>query len=89
MQAYMRIYHTNTIKIHLEDGSVIDIFDDPNSSTMDAGLYGVANVIQTYGIKTLNVEDYRFADSTVHEYIKAILSENYNYNEDFSIEVVK
>ena len=56
---------------------------------MDDGLYGVANVIQTYGIKTLNVEDYRFADSTVHEYIKAILSENYNYNEDFSIEVVK
>ena len=89
MQAFLKIHHTNTMKVYLEDGSVIDIFDDPNERTADRGLYGVANVIRTYGIKTLNVEDYRFADSTVLEYMRAILNEEYNYYEDFNIEVVK
>lgn len=88
MKALLKMHHTILQKVYLEDGSVIDIFDNPRDQHMDNGLYGVANVISTYHIDTLNVEDSRFAEPEVIEYIKVILAEDYNYNKDFKIEVV-
>ena len=52
-------------------------------------MLGFANVISTYGIDTVNVEDPMLADPYVADYINSILAKNYNYNKEVKFEVVK
>lgn len=89
MQAYWKMYQTQGMKVYLENGDVIDIFDDHTKKNFDRAMLGFANVISTYGIDTVNVEDPMLADPYIADYINSILAENYNYNKEVKFEVVK
>lgn len=88
MQAYWKMYHTQGMKVYLENGDVIDIFDDHTKENFERTMLGLANVISTYGIDTVNVEDPRLADEHIVAYINSLLSNNYNYNKEVKFEVV-
>ena len=89
MQAYWKMYQAQGMKVYLENGDVIDIFDDHTEENFDRAMLGFANVISTYGIDTVNVEDPILADPYVADYINLILAKNYNYNKEVKFEVVK
>ena len=89
MQAYWKMYQARGMKVYLEIGDVIDIFVDHTKENFDRAMLGFANVISTYGIDTVNVEDPMLADPYVANYINSILAENYNYNKEVKFEVVK
>lgn len=89
MQAYWKMHPTQGMKVYLENGDVIDIFDDHTRENFDRAILGFANVISTYGIDTVNVEDPMLADPYVADYINSILAQNYNYNKEVQFEVVK
>ena len=89
MQGYWKLYQAEGMKVYLENGDVIDIFDDRTEENFDRAMLGFANVISTYGIDTVNVEDPMLADPYVADYINSILAENYNYNKEVKFEVVK
>lgn len=89
MQAYWKLYNTKGSKIYLENGSMIDFFDDHigTSENMNTLVMSLANVIQTYGITKLLVSDPMMADKTVENIINQILSENFAYNKHVVLEV--
>lgn len=89
MQAYWKLYNTKGSKIYLENGSMIDLFDDHTgtSENMNTLVMSLANVIQTYGITKLLVSDPMMADKTVENIINQILSENFAYNKHVVLEV--
>lgn len=89
MQAYWKLYNTKGSKIYLENGSMIDLFDDHTgtSENMNTLVMSLANVIQTYGITKLLVSDPMMADKTIENIINQILSENFAYNKHVILEV--
>lgn len=89
MQAYWKLYNTKGSKVYLENGSMIDLFDDHTgtSENMNTLVMSLANVIQTYGITKLLVSDPMMADKTVENIINQILSENFAYNKHVVLEV--
>ena len=85
--AFWKMYHTRGAKVFLEDGSVIDLFDDHKAEHIDRMVDSLANVIRTYGITRLIVDDPMMADETVENVINQILIENYGYAEHVKLEV--
>ena len=90
-KAYWKLYNTRGSKIYLEDGSMIDLFDNHTNTpeNMNNLVVSLANVIQTYGITELLVTDPMMADETVENIINQILTENFAYNEHVTMEVVE
>ena len=90
-KAYWKLYNTKGSKIYLEDGSMIDLFDNHTNTpeNMNNLVVSLANVIQTYGITELLVTDPMMADETVENIINQILTENFAYNEHVTMEVVE
>ena len=90
-KAYWKLYNTKGSKVYLEDGSMIDLFDNHTNSpeNISALMASLANVIQTYGITSLTVSDPHMADDVIEEVLNEILSENFAYNEHVTMEVVE
>ena len=90
-KAYWKLYNTKGSKVYLEDGSMIDLFDNYTNTpeNMNTLVASLANVIQTYGITTLLVTDPMMADETIENIINQILTENFAYNEHVTMEVVE
>jgi hypothetical protein len=90
-KAYWKLYNTKGSKVYLEDGSMIDLFDNHTNTpeNMNTLVASLANVIQTYGITTLLVTDPMMADETIENIINQILTENFAYNEHVTMEVVE
>ena len=90
-KAYWKLYNTKGSKVYLEDGSMIDLFDNHTNTpeNLNSMMTSLANVIQTYGITSLVVTDARMADKEIEEILNEILSENFAYNEYVTMEVVE
>lgn len=88
-KAYWKLYHTKGSKVYLEDGFMIDLFDNHTNTpeNINCLMGSLANVVQTYGITSLVVSDPRMADNAVEEILNEILSENFAYNEHVTMEV--
>lgn len=88
-KAYWKLYNTKGSKVYLEDGSMIDLFDNHTNTpeNMNTLVVSLANVIQTYGITKLLVSDPMMADKTIENIINQILSENFAYNKHVTLEV--
>lgn len=87
--ALWKMYHTKGAKIYLEDGSMIDLFDDHTKKNAYRMIESLANVIQTYGITTLKVEDPAMGADVIEEMINEILTKNFNYTNHVTLEVVE
>lgn len=89
MHAYWKLYNTKGSKVYLENGKMIDLFDNHTKSLDNVNnmITSLANVIQTYGITKLLVSDPMMADKTIENIINQILSENFAYNEHVVLEV--
>lgn len=90
-KAYWKLYNTKGSKVYLEDGSMIDLFDDHTNipENLNMLMASLANVIQTYGITKIFVTDPMMADETIENIINQILTENFAYNEHVTMEVVE
>lgn len=90
-KAYWKLYNTKGSKVYLEDGSMIDLFDNHTNTPENINLVmaSLANVVQTYGITSLVVSDASMADKVVEEILNEILSENFAYNEYVTMEVAE
>lgn len=90
-EAYWKLYNTKGSKVYLEDGSMIDLFDNHTNTpeNMNMLMASLANVIQTYGITKILVTDPMMADQAIEDIINEILIENFAYNEHVTMEVVE
>lgn len=90
-KAYWKLYNTKGSKVYLENGSMIDLFDNHTKSPENVNnmIMSLANVVQTYGITELVVSDPRMADNVVEEILNEILNENFAYNEHVTMEVAE
>lgn len=90
-EAYWKLYNTKGSKVYLEDGSMIDLFDNHTNTpeNMNMLIASLANVIQTYGITKILVTDPMMADQAIEDIINEILIENFAYNEHVTMEVVE
>lgn len=90
-KAYWKLYNTKGSKVYLEDGSMIDLFDNHTNTpeNMNTLVASLANVIQTYGITKILVTDPMMADQAIEDIINEILIENFAYNEHVTMEVVE
>lgn len=90
-KAYWKLYNTKGSKVYLENGSMIDLFDNHTQSPENVNnmIMSLANVVQTYGITELTVSDPRMADDVVEEILNEILNENFAYNKYVTMEVAE
>lgn len=90
-KAYWKLYNTKGSKVYLENGSMIDLFDNHTDTPENINLVmaSLANVVQTYGITSLIVSDASMADKVVEKILNEILSENFAYNEYVTMEVAE
>ena len=88
-KAYWKLYHTKGSKVYLENGTMIDLFDNHTNTpeNISSLMASLANVVQTYGITSLVVSDPAMAGDVVEEVLNEILSENFAYNEYVTMEV--
>lgn len=88
-KAYWKLYHTKGSKVYLENGTMIDLFDNHTNTpeNINSLMASLANVVQTYGITSLVVSDPAMASDVVEEVLNEILSENFAYNEYVTMEV--
>lgn len=88
-KAYWKLYHTKGSKVYLENGTMIDLFDNHTNTpeNINSLMASLANVVQTYGITSLVVSDPAMASDVVEEVLNEILSENFAYNKYVTMEV--
>lgn len=88
-KAYWKFYHTKDSKVYLENGTIIDLFDNHTNTpeNINSLMASLANVIQTYGITSLVVSDPAMAGDVVEQVLNEILSENFAYNKYVTMEV--
>lgn len=88
-KAYLKLYHTKGSKVYLENGTMIDLFDNHTNTpeNINSLMASLANVVQTYGITSLVVSDPAMASDVVEQVLNEILSENFAYNEYVTMEV--
>lgn len=88
-KAYWKLYHTKGSKVYLENGTMIDLFDNHTNTpeNINSLMASLANVVQTYGITSLVVSDPAMASDVVEEVLNEILSENFAYDEYVTMEV--